>query len=312
MPKVIVVGSANTDLTVRAVRLPRSGETVVGEEFMTSYGGKGANQALAALRAGAEVTLLAKIGTDPYGNHLYDHLVESGLAPEGLLRDQMEPAGMALIAVDEEGNNQIIVVPGSNGRFAVEDFRTLEPLLQERSLLLTQLEIPLPTVEYVLHLAKTKGMITVLDPAPASPLPLSLYPLVDIITPNETEAGNLTGTVVETDDEAETATSILLSRGCGIVLLTMGARGVLMGRIEGVERFSALPVPSVDSVAAGDAFNGALAAALTAGRSTREAIRFASAAGALSTTKRGAQESLPTEKEIQNFMQKEGKKTEGH
>jgi ribokinase len=306
MSRVIVVGSANTDLTVKAQCLPRSGETVTGDELMVSYGGKGANQALAALKAGAEVTFLAKIGTDPYGNLLYDHLVRSGLAPEGLIRDPREPAGLALIAVDKTGNNQIMVIPGSNGRFMVEDFRPLEPLLQTGSLFLIQLEIPLPTVEYALRLARSRGMTTILDPAPVCPLPPAVYSAVDILTPNEIEAGSLTDMVVHTPSQAEKAASVLISRGCQMVIVTLGARGALLSRAEGVEFFAALPTSPVDTVAAGDAFNGGLAAALASSKPLSQAIRFASAAGALSTTRRGAQESLPTRREIEHLLAEQG------
>jgi len=306
MSRVIVVGSANTDLTVKADRLPRSGETVFGDELMVSHGGKGANQALAALRAGAEVNLLAKIGTDAYGNLLYDHLIRSGLAPGGLLRDRVKPAGLALIAIDREGANQIIAIPGSNGHFTVDDLCSLEPCLETGSFLLTQLEIPIPTVEYALRLAKTRGMTTILDPAPVYPIPGTVYSSVDILTPNEREAGSLTEMVVQTPSEAEKAALVLLSRGCRTVIVTLGARGALLCHAEGVEFFPAFPVCSVDSVAAGDAFNGALAAALVRGESLAKAIRFANAAGALATTRRGAQESLPTRREIMRLLQEKG------
>ena len=302
MSRVIVVGGANTDLTVKASHLPRSGETVFGDEFAVSYGGKGANQALAALKAGAPVAFLARIGTDTYGKRLYDHLVRSGLPPEGLVRDSDHPAGLALIALDREGNNQIIVVPGSNNRLNVEDLRSCEPLMREGSLLLTQLEIPFPTVKHALRLAKDHGMTTILDPAPARSLPETIYGMVDILTPNEIEAGSLTGIPVNTPSDAEKAASVLRSRGCASVIITMGSQGALLSWAEEVRFFPAFHVVSIDTVAAGDAFNGALAAALAEGRVLSEALSFAMAAGALSTTKRGAQESLPTRKDIEGVL----------
>lgn len=303
MNKVVVVGSANTDLTVKADRLPRPGETVSGGEFMVSYGGKGANQALAALKAGAQVTFLAKIGTDAYGNLLYEHLVHSGFPAEGLLRDPEAPAGVALIAIDNAGHNQIVVAPGSNGRFTVEDLQTVESLFQDASLLLTELEIPMPTVEYALRLAKERGMTTILNPAPFAPLPEAIYSYIDILTPNETEAEDLTGIKVHTLDDAKKAASILRSRGCSMVIITLGAQGALLSQGETLEHFPAFPVKAIDSVAAGDAFNGALAAALTAHQPFHAALRFANAAGALCTTRRGAQESLPTKEEIEQLLQ---------
>jgi ribokinase len=300
--RVIVVGGANTDLTVKASHLPRSGETVFGDEFAVSYGGKGANQALAALKAGAPVAFLARIGTDTYGKRLYDHLVRSGLPPEGLVRDSDHPAGLALIALDREGNNQIIVVPGSNNRLNVEDLRSCEPLMREGSLLLTQLEIPFSTVKHALRLAKDHGMTTILDPAPARSLPETIYAMVDILTPNEIEAGSLTGIPVNMPSDAEKAASVLRSRGCASVIVTMGSQGALLSWAEGVRFFPAIHVVSIDTVAAGDAFNGALAAALAEGRVLSEAVHFATAAGALSTTKRGAQESLPTRQDIEGVL----------
>jgi ribokinase len=302
MSSVIVIGSANTDLTVKADRLPRPGETLFGDEFMVSYGGKGANQALAALNAGASVTLVARIGTDTYGNRLFKHLVRSGLPPEGLLRDSDHPAGLALIALDKAGNNQIIVVPGSNSRLSVDDVRSLEPVWKGGSVFLTQLESPLQTVEFALRLARGHGMTTILDPAPAGSLPEAMYRLIDILTPNDVEAGSLSGVMVKDLSDAEKAASILRSKGCAVVIVTMGARGALLSSAEGVRLFPAMTVWSIDTVAAGDAFNGALTAVLAEGRMLSEAVRFATAAAALSTTKRGAQESLPTRKEIDKVL----------
>jgi len=303
MSRVIVVGSANTDLTIKADRLPRPGETITGGEFMVSYGGKGANQALAALKAGAFVTFMAKIGMDNYGNLLFDHLLGSGCHSEGLLRDPEAPAGVALIAVDNTGKNQIVVASGSNGRFTVADIRSLEHLLVHGAFLLTQLEIPTSTVEYSLRLAKSRGMTTILNPAPFAPLSPEIYPFIDILTPNEREAGDLAGLDVTTIDKASKASSILRSRGCHTVIITLGEQGALLNLEGGIEHFPALPVQSIDSVAAGDAFNGVLAAALGTGKPISQAVPFANAAGALCTTKRGAQESLPTKGEIEQLLQ---------
>ena len=302
MAHIVVLGSANTDLTVKADRLPRPGETVSGGEFMVSYGGKGANQALAALKAGAAVLFLAKIGTDTYGNLLYEHLLCSGFAAEGLLRDPEVPAGVALIAIDRQGNNQIIVAPGSNHRFTVEDLQTCTPFPADTALLLTQLEIPIPTVEQGLRLARSQGIMTILNPAPAVPLPSSIYPLVDILTPNEREAGELVAREVTSLTDAENAAALLHSRGCRAVIITLGAQGALLYDGERGVHFPPFAVQAIDTVAAGDAFNGALAAALALHRPLDEAIRFANAAGALATTRRGAQESLPTKGAIEQLL----------
>ena len=302
MPRVAVIGSANTDLTVSASRLPRPGETVSSGEFRVSFGGKGANQALAALKAGCPTTLVARIGTDPYGDLLHDQLVQSGLDPSCLLRDAELPAGVAIIALDKVGNNQIVVAPGSNHWLSVEDLEVTSHLWSDADLLLVQLEIPLATAVRALKLAKSHGMTTILNPAPVSPLGSEIYSTVDILTPNEHEASDLTKTVVKTVEDAKGAAAILRSQGCRTVIVTLGKSGSLVSSQAGEKHFPAFPVSSVDSVAAGDAFNGALAAALSSGRTLLEAARFASAAGALSTTRQGAQESLPELAEIEAIL----------
>ncbi len=300
--KLAVIGSANTDLTVSTKRLPRPGETVGSGEFRVSYGGKGANQALAALRAGCPTTLLTKIGKDSYGDLLYDHLVQSGLDPIGLLRDSEVPAGVALIALDREGNNQIVVAPGSNHRLTPADLQASEHFWADADFLLVQMEIPQESVECALALAKRHQMKTILNPAPAASLSAQTYSQVDILTLNEQEASDLTELEVRTMDDAKRAAASLRSRGCRTVIVTLGKDGALLSSEAGAEHFPASPVRSVDSVAAGDAFNGALAAALSFGSPLPEAIRFANAAGALSTTRRGAQESLPERSEIEALL----------
>ena len=302
MMKLAVIGSANTDLTVSASQLPRPGETVSSGEFRVPYGGKGANQAVAALRAGCPTTLLTKIGRDPYGDLLYEHLAQSGLDPAGLLRDTETPAGVALIALDREGNNQIVVAPGSNHRLTPQDLEASEHFWGDVDLLLLQMEIPQETVECALKLAKRRRMTTILNPAPVAPLGPEIYSYVDILTPNEREASDLTEVEVRTVDDARRAAENLRSRGCSTVIITLGKDGALLSSQAGEEHFPAFPVRSIDSVAAGDAFNGALAAALSFGSTLPEAIRFGNGAGALSITRRGAQESLPERDEIEDLL----------
>jgi ribokinase len=302
MGGVIVLGSANTDLTVRVERLPRPQETVTNGELGVSYGGKGANQALAALRAAAETRLIARIGRDDFGERLLEHLTQSGLPGEFLLRDETEPAGVALIGVDREGTNQIMVAPGSNRRLTPQDLRRLDRSFRDGSVFLTQLETPLETVQYGLRAAREAGLFTVLDPAPYRELPQELYSLLDLITPNEGEATDLTGIEVHSPEAAREAGRVLLGRGCGAAMITLGARGALFCRGEEAELIPAHSVRSVDTVAAGDAFNGALAAALAEGASPERATRFAAAAAALSTTRPGAQTSLPDREEIESLL----------
>jgi len=311
--QVVVIGSANLDLTVIASRLPRAGETVLGGELRLSSGGKGANQAVAALRAGAEVRLLTKIGCDPFGDRIYQDLVAAGLPADGLLRDESAPTGVALIVIDRQGRNQIAVAPGSNRLLLPEVIAQYEPFLTHGTVILVQLEIPTVTVERALRFAKAHRMTTILNPAPACPLSDDMLRHIDLLTPNETEAEVLTGMAVSDLPSAEAAAKALLLRGPQAIIVTLGARGALLCTGSVARHLPAIPVEAVDTTAAGDAFNGALAAAMAAKPQTEpldpdalsvleDAVRFANAAGALATTKRGAQESLPTRDEIERLL----------
>jgi ribokinase len=301
--RVTVIGSANMDFTVKVERLPQRGETISGGDFRVSYGGKGANQALAARLAGAPVLMIAKLGRDPNGDLLYQHLTAAGLPPEGLRHDEEVPSGVALIMVDTDGHNLIAVAPGSNRRLTVADVQPLAQHAFHGGIVLTQLEIPLDTVQYSLRRGREAGMTTILNPAPGRPLPETLLTLPHIITPNETEASQLSGIVVTDLHTAQQAGERLLTWGCQTVIITLGALGALLVRQGEVRHFPAFPVTAVDSTAAGDAFNGSLAAALLAGLPLEQAIMRANAAGALCVTKRGAQESLPTRQEVDALME---------
>jgi ribokinase len=302
MPKVIVIGSANMDLTVRLERLPQLGETVSGGEFYTSFGGKGANQAVAAHKAGAEVRFLAKLGPDQNGDAIIEHLEALGLTSEGILRDESRHSGVALIMVDRMGNNAIAVAPGSNWNLTQEDIRRAEPHISWGQVLLAQLEIPLPTVEEALRLGKAHGLVTILNPAPARLLPVEVLSLADILTPNEMEIQTLTGITVDNVDEAARAGEKLLESGAKQVIVTLGKEGSCWIRKDGAQTFPSFPAEAVDSTAAGDAFNGALACAVAEGRPIQEAIRLGNAAGAIAVTRKGAQDSLPTREEIMNLL----------
>jgi len=304
MPRVVVIGSANVDLTVRLERLPHMGETVSGGEFYSSFGGKGANQAVAAHKAGADVRFLAKVGCDHNGEAIVEHLESLGLTSAGILRDESRHSGVALIMVDRTGNNAIAVASGSNWNLTEGEIRRGESHISWGQVLLTQLEIPLPTVKQALRLAKARGLVTVLNPAPAHFLPEEVLSLVDILTPNETEAGSLTGIDVGTVDEAARAAGKLLESGVAQVIVTLGKEGCCWVREDRAQSFPSFPVVAVDSTAAGDAFNGALACAVAEGRSMEEAIRFGNAAGAIAVTRRGAQDSLPTRDEIIDLLER--------
>lgn len=311
MPRsILVIGSANVDFTVKVERLPQVGETVSGGDFRLSFGGKGANQALAALRAGAPVSMIAKLGRDPNGELLYRHLTTAGLPAEGLLRDDEVPSGVALIMVDAQGRNLIAVAPGSNRRLTVAEVQALGPGVfagQEKGihrpgLLLTQLEVPLDTVEYGLRRAREADLITILNPAPGRRLPDGFLALPQIITPNETEASLLTSIAVTDLETAQQAGERLVAMGSQSAIITLGENGCLLARRGEVRHFPAFAVDAIDSTAAGDAFNGVLAASLLEGLPLESAIMRANAAGALCVTKRGAQESLPTRHELDAFL----------
>lgn len=305
MSKVVVIGSANVDFTVRVERLPKPGETVSGGEFYTSFGGKGANQAIAALRAGAGVKFVAKLGRDPNGEEIYRHLTASGLPPDGLLRDDTVPSGIALIIVDQEGRNLIAVAPGSNRRLSVEDIQSAVPFIAWGKVLLIQLEVPVEAVAEALKLAKAHGLLTILNPAPARLLPSELLVMADFLVPNEGEVATLAGMEVRDPKGTAFAGRRLLDSGCKAVLITLGEAGALLIQ-EGRERyFPAFPVQAIDTTAAGDAFCGALACSLGEGRTLEEAVVFANAAGALAVMKRGAQDSLPMRNQIEDLLQRE-------
>ncbi len=292
MSAVVVVGSANLDFTIQVDRAPQPGETILGRDFLVSFGGKGANQAVGARRAGADVTFIGKVGKDQHGAQIRKNLETVGIGVAGLISDASCHTGVAFILVDPAGGNQIVVASGCNYRLTPEELESRGDVLCGVILLL-QLETPLDTVLCALRRGRQKGMRTILNPAPAMPLPRESFSLIDVLTPNETEASHLTGVSVKDPNAAEEAGNRLRDLGCGDVIITLGPQGALwVGKHEG-RHFPGFSVRVIDSTAAGDAFNGALAVALSQGKAMEDAIPFANAAGALATTHRGAQESLP-------------------
>ncbi len=304
MNRIVVFGSVNMDLVVRAPRLPVPGETLGGHEFFTAPGGKGANQAVAAARLGAPTVMVGRVGGDAFGAELLESLRAADVDAAGVLVDGETHSGVAVIVVDEAGQNQIVIAAGANGRVGAADVARLRPFLEGAALLLLQLEVPLPAVVAAAKAARQAGVLVVLDPAPArADLPDELYRSTNILTPNEVEAAHLVGFPVDSLEAAAEAARRLRQRGVETVVVKMGAKGAFCAT-EGDRFFvPAFPVEAVDTVAAGDAFNGALAVALAEGRPLREALRWAAAAGALSVTRRGAQPSMPTRAEVEALWQ---------
>ncbi len=306
MPRVVVIGSSNRDLTVSLERLPRVGETVTGGDYYTSFGGKGANQAMAAHKAGAEVIFVAKVGRDENGDAMVRHFKESGISIDRVIRDEHAASGVALIMVDRDGRNMIAVAPGANRNLTEEEIGKSEDAIAQAGVLLIQLEVPLDAVQRALAVAREHHVTTILNPAPARVLQSTLLSLVDILTPNEVETSALTGLEVENERHAEQAARKLLDAGVRHVIVTLGEKGSISVTREKTQLFPAFHISPVDSTAAGDAFNGALACALAEGREIDAAIQFANAAGALTVTRRGAQSALPARDEIERMLQKQG------
>lgn len=296
---IIVIGSINTDMVVKTDVLPRPGQTVLGDDFMMSAGGKGANQAVAAARLGGSVTLIGNLGCDSFGDLAIDRLQAEGVNCNFISRDSNQASGVALISVDAKGENQIVVAPGANG--ILDESLLSSPLadLSKNALILLQLEIPLSSVSYAIDQAALADCYVILDPAPAQQLPQELLQRVFLITPNETEAESLTGITINCLEDAKLAADKLLSYGVANVALTMGAKGVLLACSECSELINAPAMQAIDTTAAGDCFNGALASALARNQSLREAALFACKAAAISVTRHGTQDSMPTLRDIE-------------
>jgi ribokinase len=299
---IVVFGSLNVDFVVKAAVRPGPGETVAGTDFRIYPGGKGANQAVAASRAGGKVTMAGRIGDDVFSSILTKSLLEAGVRGDFLRVTGGVSTGSAFIVIDSKGENSIVVVPGANGLAAREDVDLLAPVLENARVLMLQLEIPMESVEYAARKAHDSGVMVLLDPAPPAPLSKELLECVDIITPNEHEAQFLTGRQITGIRTARLAASDLTSMGIRWAVVKLGAKGVVYVGESAIDHVPGHEVQVVDSTGAGDAFSGALAAAICEGKSLGEACRFANAAGALSVTKPGAQTSMPWRDEIDAFL----------
>jgi len=300
MADIIVVGSINADLVVRAPRFPLPGETIQGEDLATIPGGKGANQAVAAARLGADVAMVGRVGTDSFGTSLIENLKQNHVNATRVHRDEIVATGTAIIVVDAHGQNSIVLSPGANAKVEPADVEPASFL--DSKLLLLQLEIPTETVLHAARLAKESGLRVLLNPAPARELPNELLALVDFIIPNETELAQLTKQTVSDEKSAETAARSLVTGEAQIVIVTLGANGTLIVNRNSAKHIPSFKVNVVDTTAAGDAFIGGFAVALLGGQSLEDAVQYASACGALAVTKFGAQPSLPTADEVKQFL----------
>ncbi|UVM65104.1 ribokinase [Pseudomonas sp. B21-009] len=297
---VVVVGSLNMDLVTRAQRLPRGGETLVGESFVTVPGGKGANQAVAAARLGAQVAMVGCVGDDAYGQQLRQALADEQIDCQAVSIAAGVSSGVALIVVDAASQNAIVIVAGGNGQLLPESVQRFDALLQNAEVIICQLEVPMATVAYTLERGRALGKTVILNPAPTSgPLPAEWFAHIDYLIPNESEAEALSGLPVNDLDSAKAAATRLLAMGVGKVIVTLGAQGALFADGRVFRHFPAPVVQPVDTTAAGDTFVGGFAAALARGEAQGAAIAFGQRAAALSVTRAGAQPSIPHLSELQ-------------
>jgi len=297
--KIVVIGSSNTDMVVQSEHLPSPGETVLGGRFIMNPGGKGANQAVAAARLGGAVTFIANVGDDVFGQEAVKGFQANGINTDFVRIDKESPSGVALIMVDEQGENCISVALGANATMQKTDIDRAKEVIKQASFVLIQLEIPIEVVEYASELAHQAGVRVVLNPAPAQLLSDDLLALLYIITPNETEAELLTGVKVENEATAGKAAHVLKARGVAIVVITMGAKGAYVQSDQEDQLVPCPKVQAVDTTAAGDTFNGALVTGLSEGMSLIKAIAFANKAAAYAVTKMGAQASVPSRNDIE-------------
>lgn len=299
---ILVIGSFMMDLVVRTPRAPENGETIIGSNFSRFPGGKGANQAVAAARLGGQVTMAGKVGADAFGEQMIATLRKENIDTQHVLLDDAFPTGVGSITLDEQGNNRIVVVPGANLQYSTRDLRGLEDVIKDADMLIMQLEMDLAMIEEAAALAHRYHVPVMLNPAPARELSSELLSHVTYLTPNETEAEILTGIKITDIADAQKAARALLDKGVKTVVITLADKGALLATPDGIRHVAGYPVKPVDTVAAGDSFNGALAVAIVNGKSLEEAVSFANAVGALTVTKEGAIPSLPHLEEVERFI----------
>ena len=298
MKKIAVIGSSNTDMVIKSDRIPVPGETILGGNFLMTPGGKGANQAVAAARLGGEVVFICKTGNDIFGRQTLQLMKDEGIQSGFIYTDPVHPSGVALIMVDRKAENCISVAPGANAALDEKDIDNAMKEIENSDIVVLQLETPINTVEYAARKAASLNKTVILNPAPARELPEDLLKYITVITPNETEAASLTEVRISDEATAANAAKILRDKGVSTVIITMGSQGAYVLSESLSKIIPARPVTPVDTTAAGDTFNGALAVALAEGKNTEEAIIFANQAAAISVTRLGAQSSIPYRREI--------------
>jgi len=301
---IVVIGSSNTDMIIKVPRIPKPGETILGGKFSTAAGGKGANQAVAAARAGGNVTFVARVGDDMFGDEAIKGFKTDGLNVDYVIKDKSAPSGVAEIFVADDGENSIAVASGANANLSPEDVNNAKSVIENADIIIMQLETPLETIKAAAGVAHENSVNVILNPAPAQPLPDDLLKYLTILTPNESEAELLTGVKVSDTFTAKQAAEKLHQKGISMIFITMGASGVYVSTNEFSRQIPGFKVEAVDTTAAGDVFNGALAVVLAGKKPLTDAIKFLNAAAALSVTKLGAQPSAPTLNDITEFLNK--------
>lgn len=306
VPKIVVVGSINTDMVIRTPHLPRPGETVLGGEFMMNAGGKGANQAVTVHRLGADLTFIAKVGFDVFGKQTLEQFHQAGISTEFISVSDEHASGVALINVDDEAENCIAVASGANAALSVADIDAAKEAISQADIMLLQLEIPIETVAYAAGIAKKAGLKVVLNPAPApkQPLPAELLKNVDILIPNRTEMESVAG-VLPGADPVET-TNILAGYGVDTVVVTLGSHGSLVCQNGECDEIKPFKVDPVDTTAAGDTFCGAFCVALAEGKSAKDAALIGNLAASITVTREGAQQAIPSREEVARLAEEKG------
>lgn len=302
--KLIVLGSINVDHVINVQQFPRPGETLLGSSYNIAFGGKGANQAVAAGRSGAKIQFIAAVGDDDIGQQICQQLQKDNIDIKSVQTIKNEKTGVALIFVNKQGENEIVIYAGANAAVTPEQIQHYKKEIIDADAILMQLESPIPTIEMVAKLAKSNRTRVIVNPAPAQPLSDELLKCIDIITPNETEAECLTGITVKTEKDADAASQFLHQKGIPVVIITLGRKGAWVSNQGFGQLIKGYHVRAVDTIAAGDTFNGMLVTALLEDKTLDEAVKYAHAAAAIAVTRHGAQSSVPWRKEVEQFLQR--------